>query len=206
MKRKSVYPTFKEYVYGWEDNEGAHPGWLNSFAQLSLKNSTRSGYKNILNHYLIPTFGNYPLNEITSRLVSDFTYRLFKAKLRSGSVKNIKNCLSSILRKGNEDSYLESNHARGVRVPRPEDERLFRAPCPFTWEERDHFESLFKEKFPRYYPLVVCGFRTGLRIGELLGLQWGDIDFFNRIILVQRNITLGKITTPNIIFSIRCHK
>ena len=195
-EKKERIPTFKEYVYGWEDNEGAHPGWFNSFAQLSLKNSTRSGYKNILSRHLIPTFGNYLLNEITSRLVSDFTYRLFEAKLRSGSVKNIKNCFSSILRKGNEDTYLASNHARGVRVPRPEDEGFLREPCPFTWEERNHFESLFKEKVLRYYPLVVCGFRTGLRIGELLGLQWGDIDFFNRIILVQRNITLSKITTP----------
>jgi integrase len=195
-EKKERIPTFKEYVYGWEDNEGAHPGWLNSFAQLSLKKSTRSGYKIILNHYLIPAFGNHLLNEITSRLVSDFTYRFFEAKLSSGSVKNIKNCFSSILRKGNEDTYLASNHARWVRVPKPEGEGLFREPSPFTWEERNHFESLFKEKVLRYYPLVVCGFRTGLRIGELLGLQWGDIDFFNKIILVQRNITLGKITTP----------
>jgi integrase len=202
-KMKKRVPTFKQFVYGWEDHEGMHPGWLHSLAELSFKNSTRTGYKNILSRHLIPTFGNNPLNEINSRLVSDFTYRLFNAKLRSGSVKNIKNCLSSILRKGTQDGYLESNPARGVSVPRPEGERSFREPCPFTWEERDHFESTFKEKFPRYYPLVVCGFRTGLRIGELLGLQWGDIDFFNKLILVQRNITLGKITTTKTLSSKR---
>lgn len=69
-------------------------------------------------------------------------------------------------------------------------------PDPFTWEERDHFESIIQEQFPRFYPLVVCGFRTGLRIGELIGLKWVDIDFYNRLILVERNITRGKITTP----------
>jgi len=35
-----------------------------------------------------------------------------------------------------------------------------------------------------------------MRIGELIALQWKDIDFFNRLILVQRNVTRGKITTP----------
>ncbi len=42
----------------------------------------------------------------------------------------------------------------------------------------------------------MCGFRTGLRIGELLSLQWDDLDFFNGLIRVQRNISRGKVTSP----------
>lgn len=82
-------------------------------------------------------------------------------------------------------------------------ERPSREPSPFTWEEKDHVEDIFLNHFPRYYPLAVCGFRTGLRIGELIGLKWEDVDFFNRLIFVQRNITRGKITTPKSKSSIR---
>ena len=53
-----------------------------------------------------------------------------------------------------------------------------------------------KDKLPRYYPLFLCAVRTGLRMGELFALQWGDNDWQGRFIEVQRNYTHGKVTTP----------
>ena len=38
--------------------------------------------------------------------------------------------------------------------------------------------------------------RTGIRLGECLGLQWKDIDFENRFINIQRGFSKGKIETP----------
>jgi integrase len=37
---------------------------------------------------------------------------------------------------------------------------------------------------------------AGLRLGELLGLQWGDVDFHGRFVEVRRNLVAGRITTP----------
>src|SRR5262249_57177234 len=45
-------------------------------------------------------------------------------------------------------------------------------------------------------PLFLCALRTGLRLGELLGLQWGDVDFHGRFVEVRRNLVAGRITTP----------
>jgi len=53
-----------------------------------------------------------------------------------------------------------------------------------------------KDKLPRYYPLFLCAVRTGLRMGELLALQWPDIDLQGRFIEVRRNYTHWKVTTP----------
>jgi integrase len=196
-KGETTVPTFKGYVCGWEDSGGYHLGWFDKVAKLSLKNSTRRGYKQIIDSHLIPAFGSQQLDEIISRSVGDFVYMCLNKGFRSGTVKNIKNCLSAILRHAStQDGFIESNPARGVLIPHPEDERPAREPDPFTWEERDQIENTFGEHFPRYYPIVVCGFRTGLRIGELIGLKWEDIDFFNCLILVERNITRGKVTTP----------
>lgn len=78
-----------------------------------------------------------------------------------------------------------------------------REPNPLTWEEKDHFEKTFLKHQPQFYPIIVCGLRTGLRIGELLALKWEDIDFFNKTIHVQRNITRCNITTPKSKSSIR---
>ena len=44
-------------------------------------------------------------------------------------------------------------------------------------------------EFPPYYPLFLCAVRTGMRLGELFGLQWGDIDFEGRFIEVRRTVS-----------------
>ena len=44
--------------------------------------------------------------------------------------------------------------------------------------------------------MIVCGFRTGLRTGELIGLKWESINFYDKVIYVQHNVTRGKLTTP----------
>jgi integrase len=44
--------------------------------------------------------------------------------------------------------------------------------------------------------MILAGFRTGLRLGELIALQWGDTDFMHKLIRVSRNFAAGRITTP----------
>ncbi len=190
-------PTLREYVNGWESPDGYRPGWID-VAQLSRKHSTRKSYEAIIATHLLPTFGNTRLDRITSRQIGDLVVSLLTRKgLRSQTVKNIKNCLSAILQHAcNPDGYIPANPARGVTVPTPERERPSREPDPFTFEERTAVEKVFADHYPEYYPLIVCGSRSGLRIGELIGLQIGDIDYTTRLITVQRNITRGRVTTP----------
>lgn len=197
-KKASSCPTFNEFVKGWTDPQGhRHLGWEDKVASLSLKSSTRRGYAHLLTTHLCPEFGNSRLDEITSRQISDFILGKLRAGLRSNTVKNLKNCLSAILRHAHiPDEYIPANPARGVLVPKPEDETAAREPDPLTWAERETLERVFAEHFPRAYPLVLTGFRTGARIGELIGLQWQDVDFANKTILIQRNVTHSKVTSP----------
>jgi integrase len=53
-----------------------------------------------------------------------------------------------------------------------------------------------KEHFPAWHPFVLCGLRTGMRAGELLALQWGDLDTSKGFVLVQRAWVRGAYTTP----------
>ncbi len=52
-----------------------------------------------------------------------------------------------------------------------------------------------QEHFPEHYPLFLLLARTGVRTGEALGLQWGDIDFHSRFINLKRSLSWGRITT-----------
>jgi len=53
-------------------------------------------------------------------------------------------------------------------------------------------ESLYSD----HYPLFLLLARTGVRIGEALGLRWGDIDFNGRFIEIKRQYSKGKVYTP----------
>jgi integrase len=71
-----------------------------------------------------------------------------------------------------------------------------------TREEAERFLEAVLDVCPEFYGLFLTALRAGLRRGELLALQWGDIQFGdgeddpNRYILVQRNWVRGEFTTP----------
>lgn len=190
-------PTLRQYVYGWKDEERTHPGWFEKQAQLALKRSTWKNYHTLLKVHILPELGEHRLNQISSRSTADFLVSKLRQGLRSKTVKNIKNCLSSILSHACQpDCYIEQNPVIGIKVPKPEAEAAFREPDPFSWEDRGILEGTYRENAAKYYPMILTGFRTGLRLGELIALQWGDIDFKHRLIRVSRNIAAGRITTP----------
>jgi integrase len=67
---------------------------------------------------------------------------------------------------------------------------------PFTTDDAQQLAETARVHFPRWYPFVLCGLRTGARVGELSGLEWGDIDWRARTIRIRRNFTHGEVTTP----------
>jgi integrase len=66
---------------------------------------------------------------------------------------------------------------------------------PLSWEEKTIFENTVKEHFPRWVPLFLTALRTGLRLGELIALQPGDLDFEGGFIEVRRSYTKRHLTT-----------
>ena len=56
------------------------------------------------------------------------------------------------------------------------EKRKFRATA-ITREEAQQFLDASQDVCPEYYPLFLTALRAGLRRGELVALQWGDIQF-----------------------------
>jgi integrase len=67
---------------------------------------------------------------------------------------------------------------------------------PLSVADAAHLMAVAERHFGRWYPWVLCALRTGLRLGELLALQWGDLDFNGRSLMVQRNVVRGVLTSP----------
>ena len=67
---------------------------------------------------------------------------------------------------------------------------------PLTRVEASHLVAIARVHFPRWYAWVLLTLRTGLRLGEQMALQWGDIDWHGQFIVVQRNVVREVLTTP----------
>ncbi len=122
--------------------------------------------------------------------VKAFLGELNKGSLSAGTIRNQKAYLSSILSEAVEDEIIDSNPAlmTGKLIKRKNDKEEI---CPFTWEEKTTFEDGIKEHYPRYYPLFLTDLRTGLRVGELIALQPGDLDFKGKFIEIRRSISIS---------------
>ena len=159
------------------------------------KHTTHADYRKILDRDILPVLRGMDLQDITREKVKGLAMACLTKGQSPKTVQNIIRCLSSLLSHAVEDELMMVNTALkpGKFLPKIAKRRTV---APLTREEVAHLLETTKDKMPRYYPLFLCAVRTGMRMGELLALQWQDIDWQSRFIEVRRNYTHWKITTP----------
>ena len=182
---KSTMPTVKEYLTTWRDD----------YAQVHCKPSTYRGYARAIERVLIPAFGKYPLDQLGRDHVRGLIADLSKRGKARGTVENCLVPLKAIYYQAMEDRIVQFNPAARLAkiFGRKKDRRATIGPL-----ERKEVGRLLKTargRFPILYPVLLCAVRTGMREGELIGLQWGDIDFHGGFIEVRRGIVLRQETT-----------
>ena len=93
--------------------------------------------------------------------------------LKLNTVKGIARTLSTLLSQAVEDEKLPANPAlRLGKYLRPGDE-ADTVIQPLSAAEVAHLVAVAERHYPRWNPWTLCALRTGLRLGELLALQWG---------------------------------
>jgi len=134
------------------------------------------------------------LDLITRSNVKEFVFQKIK-KMKPNAVRNLVKILSGILTHAVEDEIIEANPVghMGKFIPKYDTKANIN---PLSRKESQVFLDTVKEYYPRYYEFFLTALRTGLRLGELIGLHWGDIDFHGRFIEVRRNYVKGEVTTP----------
>jgi integrase len=169
--------------------------WLDTYVTAHCKASTRAGYDTAFRVYLLPAFGQKDITEITREDVKKLAYDMLAQGKSRSYVKATLAPLSEMFNHAIEDGHCATNPAlRILRRSRQEDgEQRARF---LTREEVALLLETCRHHFPASYPFVLCLVRTGMRIGEAVALQWGDIDFHSRFAEVRRNYVDGTLTTP----------
>lgn len=162
--------------------------WLNEYVATNLKPSTRRTYEQRLRLNLLPTIGQQRLNEITSHDVE-----LLKMKLLKGGTRpNTVNKALSVLRK-----CLETAIAWDLPAKLPRIQWMREPPPQFDFLTVSEGDALVRAVRAEPWSLMVlCALRTGMRLGELIGLRWEDLDFERRQLCVRRSVNRGFETSP----------
>jgi len=195
-EKKSI-PLFKDFAQGF----------METYSAMNHKESTQETYQQALDLHILPNFGDMPLNEITRKDIKNFIAEKQRQRkstgkgdtkkiksLSAGTIRNLKAYLSAILSEAVDDEILGFNPAAGTGklIKKGKAKEIF----PYTWDEKAKFEKAMQQYSPRYYPLFLTALRTGMRLGELIALQPGDLDFNGGFIEIRRAFSRGRLTTP----------
>jgi integrase len=92
-----------------------------------------------------------------------------------------------------DDEIITANPVSGVfrRISAPRDPK--REIDPLNHEEVVLFLETCARCYPEHSVFFLTAFRTGMRLGELLALQWRDIDWHGKFILVRRSYKRGRL-------------
>ena len=154
-----------------------------------MKPSGIAAKETILDVHLIPLLGSKKLDAITTEQVQQLKHRL-----KDRAPKTVNNVLTTL------NVLLKTAVAWDELDRFPCLIRLLPIPKPSaSFHDFDDYEALVaaaKDQDWRTYLIVLLGGEAGLRCGEIMALEWTDVDLVKRQLCVQRSDWKGHVTAP----------
>ncbi len=170
--------------------------WLATYARVHCEESTVENYELALRKHILPVLGQKRLRDITRQDLQTLVADKVNAGLSRPYIRGIIAPLRELLNHAVEDALIDRNPAlRLARFSRKAEAQKARI-YTLTAEEAAQLLESAKQHYPRWHPLLLAALRTGMREGELLGLEWDQIDFDRGYIQVDRSLSRRKVVLP----------
>ena len=178
--------------------------WWESYKH-TVKPNTKINVKRILKNHVLPLFGAYKLNKLTTPLIQSIVNKLAD-KTNKGEegaflyYDSIHALNKRILQYGVTMQAIPSNPARDVVLPRNTQKAKRQKVKHFDNEELKKFlgylDNLDLNKFRYCYENTLYKFllATGCRINEALALSWSDIDLDNAVVHITKTLNYKQET------------
>ena len=169
--------------------------WLENYIKPSVKVRTYERYALIIDKHIATDVGKCEISELSALVLQNFITKLLESgncKTGNGLSANSVNAIISVLQSSLQTAHLigVANEYTANKIKRP---KLKEKPVEcFTLAEQKQIEqAILNGKKDKLYGIILC-FYSGLRIGELIALQWSDIDFVKGILTVSKSCHDGK--------------
>ena len=172
--------------------------WWESYKN-TVKPNTQGNVRTLIDKHILPTFGEYKLDKLTTPLIQSIINKLADKANRGeeGAFLHydmIHALNKRILQYGVTMQAIPSNPARDVVLPRNTHKAKRQKLKHFDNQELKKFlvylDNLDSCKYRYYYDVTLYKFllATGCRINEALALSWSDIDLDNAIVHVTKTL------------------
>ena len=169
--------------------------WLNDFVASKTKIRTYSRYRNIAEKHIIPVFGDMEIGSIDTSSIKKFLLKKSangnlktNETLSNNSINLIRTVMYLSMKEAESNGIIDSNPVCGVSRYK----NAQSAVLAYTVEEQSLIEqAIAASDDVRLFGIKICLY-TGLRIGELLALEWKDIDFVQGLLFINKSVCFVK--------------
>ena len=154
--------------------------WLNNIKD-KIKMSTLASYSSKLSLHIYPVLGNIPLKKLKTENIEHWMKSL-SISLSPSSIRVVFQVLKSCLKEAVEKKVLIFNPCSQISAP-----KITGSTISSLSESEEQQLQKYSRLHPKGFPIILS-LQTGLRIGELCGLKWQDIDFSSNVLHVRRTI------------------
>lgn len=169
--------------------------WLENYIRPSVKVRTYERYKLIIEQHLSDKIGCMELNDLSPLILQ----RLITSLLQNGNKKtgkglsaNSVNAVISVIQSSLKTAHLlelaKEYTANKLKRPKFKEKPV---ECFTLAEQKQIEQAILNGKKDKLYGIILCLY-SGLRIGELIALQWNDIDLTKGILTISKSCHDGK--------------
>ena len=153
--------TVREYMTEWIDRHGS----------ANLRPSTEASYRSNLKNHIYPYIGDVFLNQLSPSMLDDLYRRLSENGLSPSSVRYVHRIMGVSLEHARRYHYISSNPARDIltKFGKPG-----KTPDPYTVDQMRQLLAVVMGT--EWELIVVLGGLYGLRLSEIIGLRWRNVD------------------------------
>lgn len=153
-----------------------------------LRESTRHNYFGVWKNAIENTpLGNMKIAQIKQLHIRKFYSELADSGLSANTIKLYHNLINPTLELAVDSDIIRKNPAKdckkGIGGTKKERESM-------TISEQERMLDFIKntDKYSIYHPMIVFALSTGLRIGELTGLRWTDVDMREHVVHIRQQL------------------
>ena len=158
--------------------------WLNEYRKDIVRETTVIGNEKFYKHVKVD-IGSMKVQNVRSGHIQRILNRMKREGYSGGYIENTRQTMNMIFRQAYINGIIATNPVEKSIMPKVESTKDNPHRRALTEQEQKTFLECVSQRKPFYADIFYVGFSTGMRIGEINGLEWEDIDFENMEIHVN---------------------
>lgn len=170
--------------------------WLEVYSKPNTKQSTFISYEGYVRGHIVPKIGKLKLTQLNAEILQDFFNSEYengrldgKGGVSEKTLRNMRNMFHCALQQAYDNNLIQKNYVEQVKMPKVPQKEMR------VLDDYEQFQlcAELNKTEERFGIGVYLALHTGMRIGEICGLHWNDVDISSCGGVVRVRRTLGRL-------------